>query len=73
MGTASSLKRLNLDISAFEELLFDHSIVSVTNETGNIVYANKKFCKISKYSGEELIGQNHSLLKSDEHAPKFFT
>jgi len=62
-----------LDISEFEELLFDHSIVSVTDETGDIVYVNKKFCKISKYSEEELIGQNHRILKSDEHPPKFFT
>ncbi len=73
MKTASSLKKLNLDISDFEELLFDHSIVSVTDETGIIVYANKKFCKISKYSEEELIGQNHKILKSDEHPTKFFT
>jgi len=73
MKTASLLKKLNLDISEFEELLFDHSIVSVTDETGDIVYVNKKFCKISKYSEEELIGQNHKILKSDEHPPKFFT
>jgi len=73
MRTGSSLKKLNLDISDFEELLFDHSIVSVTDETGDIVYANKKFCKISKYSERDLIGQNHRILKSDEHPPKFFT
>ena len=73
MKTASLLKKLNLEISEFEELLFDHSIVSVTDETGDIIYVNKKFCKISKYSEEELIGQNHKILKSDEHPPKFFT
>jgi len=73
MRTGALLKKLNLDISEFEELLFDHSIVSVTDELGDIVYANKKFCKISKYSEEELIGQNHRILKSDEHPPKFFT
>ena len=73
MRTGESLKNLNLDISDFEELLFDHSIVSVTDEKGDIVYANKKFCKVSKYSERELIGQNHRILKSDEHHPKFFT
>ncbi|MDC4231204.1 MAG: PAS domain-containing sensor histidine kinase [Nitrosopumilus sp.] len=73
MKTATALKKLNLDISDFEELLFDHSIVSVTDEQGNIVYANKKFCKISKFSEDELLGQNHRILKSDEHPPKFFT
>ncbi len=73
MRIGSSLKELNLEISDFEELLFDHSIVSVTDETGDIIYANKKFCKVSKYSEQELIGQNHRILKSDEHPPKFFT
>ena len=73
MRTASILKKLNLDITDFEELLFDHSIVDVSDEVGNIVYANKNFCNISKYSEEELIGQNHRILKSDEHPPKFFT
>ena len=73
MRTASILKKLNLDITDFEELLFDHSIVDVSDEVGNIVYANKNFCDISKYSEEELIGQNHRILKSDEHPPKFFT
>ena len=56
MGTASILKKLNLEISDFEEILFDHSIVSVSDERGTIIYANKKFCKISKYSQQELIG-----------------
>ena len=72
MGTASILKKLNLEISDFEEILFDHSIASVSDERGTIIYANKKFCKISKYSQQELIGQNYNILKSDEHPPKFF-
>ncbi len=72
MGTASILKKLNLEISDFEEILFDHSIASVSDEQGTIIYANKKFCKISKYSEQELIGQNYKILKSDEHPPKFF-
>ncbi|MCH9041265.1 MAG: PAS domain S-box protein [Thaumarchaeota archaeon] len=73
MGTASILKKLHLEISDFEEILFDHSIASVSDERGTIIYANKKFCKISKYSQQELIGQNYNILKSDEHPPKFFT
>ena len=72
MGTASILKKLNLETSDFEEILFDHSIASVSDERGTIIYANKKFCKISKYSQQELIGQNYNILKSDEHPPKFF-
>lgn len=72
MKTATALKKLNLDISEFEELLFDHSIVGITDEEGSIIYVNKNFCKISKYTADELIGNDHRILKSDEHPPGFF-
>lgn len=72
MGLASSLKKLNLNLSDLEEILTDHSIATVTDNEGTIVYANKKFCEISKYSEEELLGQNHRLLKSGEHSAQFY-
>jgi diguanylate cyclase (GGDEF)-like protein/PAS domain S-box-containing protein len=49
-----------------------HSIISIADVNGNITYANDKFCEISKYSHDELIGQNHRLLKSGSHGAKFF-
>ena len=71
MGT-SSFEKMNLIISNFNDIFSDHSIVAVTDSEGNIVYANKKFCELSKYSEDELIGQNHRILKSDEHTDEFF-
>lgn len=73
MGLSSSFKKLNLDIKNFDEIFSDHSIVAVTDPEGVIIYANKKFCKLSKYAEDELIGQNHRILKSDEHSDEFFT
>ncbi|MFQ5476816.1 MAG: PAS domain-containing sensor histidine kinase [Nitrosopumilus sp.] len=73
MGLSNSFEKLNIDLSDFEEILSDHSIVAVTDKEGIIVYANKKFCEISKYSEEELLGENHRILKSDEHSDEFFT
>ncbi|WP_297592607.1 ATP-binding protein [Nitrosopumilus sp.] len=73
MGIISSLKKLDLNISDLEDVVSDHLIAAVTDAEGNIVYANQKFCEISKYSEEELIGQNHRILKSDEHPPEFYT
>ena len=73
MGLTSSLKKLNLDLSNLEEILSDHFIATVTDEQGTVVYANKKFCEISKYSEDELIGQNHRILKSTEHSTEFYT
>ena len=52
--------------------LDQHAIVSITDPHGNIVYANRKFCKISGYTSKELIGRNHNIVKSGIHPPKFF-
>lgn len=49
-----------------------YSIIAITNKDGNITYVNKEFCRISKYSEEELLGQNHRILKSGFHPPQFY-
>jgi len=68
----TSLKSLDLDVSALERIISQHSILTVTDEKGIIIYVNKKFCDISKYSEDELIGQNHRILKSGEHSSDFY-
>lgn len=49
-----------------------HAIVSVTGCDGNIVYVNELFCEVSGYSREELLGQNHRILKSGVHPQDFY-
>lgn len=41
-------------------------IVEVTDSKGNIEYVNPRFCKITGYTKEEVIGKNPRILKSDE-------
>lgn len=64
----SSLK----EISDYKFALDQSSIVCITDQDGNITFVNENFVKNSKFSREELIGQNLRIVNSGHHPKEFF-
>jgi len=64
---AGSLK----EVSDYKLALDESSIVAITDQKGIIKHANQNFCNISKYSVDELIGQDHRIINSGYHSKEF--
>ena len=64
------LRRIELQNQRFA--MDQHAIVSITDTAGVIIYVNDKFCAISGYTREELIGKTHRLINSHAHTDAYF-
>lgn len=54
-----------------ENALAASSLITITDAQGIIIHANEKFCETSRYTQNELLGQEHRIINSGYHSKEF--
>src|SRR5947208_7419938 len=71
VNSEEALERSEKELGDLKFALDESAIVAITDQRGIINYVNEKLCQISKYSREELLGQDHRIINSAYHPKEF--
>lgn len=59
-------------LKEYQEVTNNSSIVSKADTKGIITYVNDAFCEVSGYTKEELLGQNHNIVRHPDNPKSMF-
>ena len=59
-------------LHVYQQAIDLNIICSITDLKGTIIYTNSKFCEVSKFAKDELIGNNHRIVSAGFHPKDFF-
>lgn len=60
------------ELASLRQAMEKHTLFSIADRAGKITDVNEGFCRISGYSRDELIGQDHRMLNSGHHPKQFW-
>lgn len=67
----TKLQKSESEVSDYKHALDESAIVAITDQKGVIRHVNDNFCKISKYTKDELLGQDHRIINSGYHPKEY--
>ena len=67
-----NIKEHNIMLERYKYAVDESAIVSKSDLNGRITYVNNEFCKVSGYSREELLGENHNILRHPDMKAETF-
>ncbi|MBD3840407.1 MAG: EAL domain-containing protein [Campylobacterales bacterium] len=67
----NSQKQINI-LNQYKQIVDKNAIVSKTDSSGKITFANDKFCEVSGYTAQELIGKNHRIVRHPDTPDELF-